>query len=463
SQTTLCARILLGVTALACAITGLFIEDGYVIAGFLLVVLPLVATLQVGVKSGILWAMAAVFLIAALHTAHRYVSIPPEQVVTGWEIGFFQVFLTGLALGIAGSFSRVAKQSFDSAVESWNQLSQIVDSLHAGVLLIDADGVVRLVNRRWIAMFGLEGSPADFQDQGITHRLLPLMNREFAQHVDLMAIATSALRRGESVRDLRIRLTDSRTLDAELVPLLSDSGVPQQLWLLRDVTHLQRQADRLAQKANRDDLTGLLSRGCFFERVDQALLSDPTWQAGFAVVFIDLDDFKGINDSCGHATGDLVLKAVSTRLQEIFRSTDIIARLGGDEFTIACPGVRGEADAQLVAERLLDTLRKPLSIKDLSGHVTSISVGVARYPRDGLSTGELLHRADAAMYRAKRQGGGFALVDRRERILKVDPASAQGEADAKQRAGERDKREENSDVESSSPDAAGRTLSNASC
>jgi diguanylate cyclase (GGDEF)-like protein len=161
-----------------------------------------------------------------------------------------------------------------------------------------------------------------------------------------------------------------------------------------------------------DALTGLGNRSLFTERVTEALATVDDG-ARVAVLFVDLDDFKTVNDSLGHAAGDQLLVAVASRLQECLRITDVAARLGGDEFGLLLPASYGESEAEGVAERVLEALRAPLEIQGREIELTA-SVGIAFGSRiDG--TGEvLLRNADVAMYLAKGRGKARYEVFREE-------------------------------------------------
>jgi diguanylate cyclase (GGDEF)-like protein/PAS domain S-box-containing protein len=175
-----------------------------------------------------------------------------------------------------------------------------------------------------------------------------------------------------------------------------------------DVTALYLAKERAEHLATRDPLTGLANRAVFQERLRRGVEDAARGDRGGAVLMLDLDNFKSINDSFGHDAGDKLLCQVSDRLSSVIRTDDLIARLGGDEFTIMLPGAHAE-EAMDVAWRLIETLSHPFSLANQSLFV-SVSIGVTLYPEDGLSAVDLLQNADIAMYRAKAAGRSqFAL------------------------------------------------------
>jgi diguanylate cyclase (GGDEF)-like protein/PAS domain S-box-containing protein len=175
---------------------------------------------------------------------------------------------------------------------------------------------------------------------------------------------------------------------------------------MRDVTTRKRLEVELKQRALRDDLTGLANRALFMDRLEHALLRLQRIPSTIAVLFVDLDDFKAVNDGLGHAAGDALLVAVAERLERCLRPSDTIARLGGDEFAVLLDGVDDRETAFLTAERLLETLQMPVPIGDLAVNVpASIGMAIADEPA---SPESLMRDADIALYRAK--GGGKARV-----------------------------------------------------
>ncbi len=173
---------------------------------------------------------------------------------------------------------------------------------------------------------------------------------------------------------------------------------------------LQRSAHQLQHLANHDSLTGLPNRQLFDQRLEQAIVWAKSNRQILAILFIDLDGFKQINDTQGHKVGDGLLQTISYHLTGCLRSSDTIARLGGDEFTVILPAIPGKQEAARVAEKLLSDLAQPFVIKSKTVTITA-SIGISLYPQDGQTADELLNQADIAMYQAKQAGkNGYSFV-----------------------------------------------------
>ena len=166
----------------------------------------------------------------------------------------------------------------------------------------------------------------------------------------------------------------------------------------------QRATQRITQLAHYDHLTGLANRGLFYERLNCAVARCHRNDTAIALMFLDLDHFKDINDTLGHDCGDSLLKTVAARIKKCIREIDTGVRLGGDEFAVLLEQIVSIEDVASIAQRILQLLAQPVIIKQHQLHVTG-SLGITIYPWDSANPQELLSHADAAMYRAKAQGG----------------------------------------------------------
>jgi diguanylate cyclase (GGDEF)-like protein len=179
---------------------------------------------------------------------------------------------------------------------------------------------------------------------------------------------------------------------------------------VRRIVEANRAERRVRDLAFSDSLTGLPNRAMFFDQLKRSIEQAQRSGNGAAVLFLDLDRFKYVNDTLGHDVGDQLLIAVARRIQRSVRIVDCVARLGGDEFTVVLADVATSDIATLVAQKICQSLAKPFLI---SGHgiVVSASIGISLYPQDGADVGTLLQHADAAMYRAKKANSGFMFFE----------------------------------------------------
>jgi diguanylate cyclase (GGDEF)-like protein len=171
-------------------------------------------------------------------------------------------------------------------------------------------------------------------------------------------------------------------------------------------THLQSENETLAHQASHDSLTGLPNRAFFEGRLMRALRNAGKLDERVAVLFLDSDRFKEINDNFGHAAGDAVLIAVATRVRAQLREEDLVARLGGDEFAVLLTPLHKTEDAERIADKIIASMEIPIQLPGSIQVLTSLSIGIAVYPDHGVTPGALLDAADAAMYQAKRLSRG---------------------------------------------------------
>ena len=176
--------------------------------------------------------------------------------------------------------------------------------------------------------------------------------------------------------------------------------------MLRDVSEQKLALQRIEQLAHYDALTHLPNRSLFYDRLEQAMVTAKRGKRSLALLFIDLDGFKQVNDMHGHHVGDLLLVKVAERLRLCIRESDTLARLGGDEFTIILNDTHAKEDVARLAIKVVESIAQPFDLEGQWVHVGA-SIGIARYPDDAPSKGTLLIVADKAMYAAKAAGKGI--------------------------------------------------------
>ena len=173
--------------------------------------------------------------------------------------------------------------------------------------------------------------------------------------------------------------------------------------IIRDITEIKKNEEKLKHQAYFDSLTGIPNRTLFLDRSEIALNQAKRSNEGLAVIFIDLDEFKELNDTLGHDAGDVMLKTVAQRFINCARKSDTVSRRGGDEFTILMPRIKNIEDAVKLAERILLSNKNAISIKEKMVFPKT-SIGISIYPHDGDSIETLINNADKAMYYAKESG-----------------------------------------------------------
>jgi diguanylate cyclase (GGDEF)-like protein len=280
------------------------------------------------------------------------------------------------------------KQRLDTAVNNMTQ----------GLLFFDSSQRLVICNQRYVEMFGVS---REVIKPGCTFREL-LMHRQqtgtFTDNVDeYCRYIDGKLKEGEAFQ--RILVTaDGRSIQVLYQPL-ADGG-----WVttLEDFTERKRAEERIAHLAHYDALTDLPNRALFRDHLEREL-KKISRGGQLAVLYIDIDEFKGVNDSLGHPVGDELLKAVASRLGGCVRASDFVARLGGDEFAIVQTAVKTPSDVMDLVIRIFAAIRAPV---ECLGHqlVTDASIGIALAPRDGNDLDQLLKNADLAMYGAKSDG-----------------------------------------------------------
>lgn len=196
---------------------------------------------------------------------------------------------------------------------------------------------------------------------------------------------------------------DEAWLRHTLEPVVEDGQLSRIVGVVQDISVIRRADATIEKQANTDAVTGLPNRNLFSDRLHQALQLARRHRRQLAVLFIDLDHFKDINDSLGHGVGDLMLATMGQRFRTALRVSDTVARLGGDEFTVLLDGIHGSQYCADVAQKLLDIAQQPVTVGDHQVF-TAASIGVTLYPEDGQDVETLLQRADQAMYAAKSSG-----------------------------------------------------------
>jgi len=309
----------------------------------------------------------------------------------------FDVTVTGWLRALGYQMERLIARG--RQLEQWRLQSAAIASVSDAVCVTDPQGRLEWANEAYSTLLGLHtqqmlGSPLS----SFPHAQLQAMSPQFDSSAkDLCCVKTEIMQTGKH--------GDSLVFEQVLTPLVNEQGqLTHFVAILHDVTARKTQELLMKHQAYHDPLTDLPNRIMFEDRLEQALAQARRNGTLLAVFFLDLDNFKAINDYHGHQTGDRVLRVVAKRLATCVRSTDTVARLCGDEFTLILQGLDRIQDIRQVAQKILECLTPPLRLggKDIP---IQISIGIAVYPKDSTDPHQLLEIADQAMYRAKNCGG----------------------------------------------------------
>jgi diguanylate cyclase (GGDEF)-like protein/PAS domain S-box-containing protein len=268
-----------------------------------------------------------------------------------------------------------------------------------GICLLDERGNIVSCNSRFREMWRIPDELARAQ-RGVMGLVLSGLREpgEFVDKINFLLEHPDASSRNE------VHLKNGQVFERYSSPAVGEEGQNfGRIWVFTDVTERKQYEQQLAYQAFHDPLTNLPNRTLFIDRVNHAIAHLGRSGSTIAVLFLDLDRFKVINDSMGHEKGDWLLKEVASRLQSTMRPGDTAARFGGDEFTLLVESINGSDDAVAVAERILDALSQPFMLDERELYITtSIGIAVSATPTERAD--DLLRNSDIAMYRAKNKG-----------------------------------------------------------
>ena len=322
-------------------------------------------------------------------------------------------FSTRTQIHGSGELSELAR-TFDSMAQSlellFQQSQHVMEVMPEAVIVSDSHGRIMTVNAQAAKLFGYARS------EMIGLEIEALVPERFraahsAHRNAYMAMAAPTVRVMAEGRELFARRKDGTEFATEisLGPLKTEEG-DFVISAVRDVSERKQFETRILHQATHDPLTGLPNRILFHDILDHAMARAQRTEKLLAVLFLDLDEFKNINDTLGHAYGDMLLKEIAQRLTTILRKDDLVARddalvarQGGDEFTILLQGISVVDNIILIAEKILAAISRPFIVDDHEMHMTA-SIGITVFPFDDTDIQSLLRNADTAMYRAKESG-----------------------------------------------------------
>jgi diguanylate cyclase (GGDEF)-like protein/PAS domain S-box-containing protein len=283
--------------------------------------------------------------------------------------------------------------------ESMKLASLLFQNSGEGMMVVDANGQILTINPAFSLLSGYT------EKELIGHRAYELASHRHDQEFfdDIFACVRST---GHWNGELWQQSKDGEEFLASMVvnAVHDEQGNPfRYVALLSDITQKKASEELIWRQANFDTLTGLPNRNMLYEHQRQEMKKTDRSQLPMALVFVDLDYFKEINDTLGHDKGDVLLKQVANRMLSCVRTSDIVARLGGDEFTVILSELRKPADVERTAQEILKKMSAPFQLGEDIAQISS-SIGIALYPHDGADADSLMKSADKAMYGAKQKG-----------------------------------------------------------
>ncbi|MDP3516432.1 MAG: EAL domain-containing protein [Pseudohongiella sp.] len=344
---------------------------------------------------GLMVASQSLFLLSveamdpASFLAHVYKAI-------SYVFLYRSIFLNNISLPVVRL--RDANQSLQYYA---SQMDELLRNAPDGIVGVDTSGKITFLNARTEDMFGY--SQQELVGEKI-EMLLPISMRDRHSHLRSEYLRTPTGRPMSTTRGLVGRRKDGREVPLDIA-LGFHQGIHggQITAFIRDVTERQKLEAEMLHRANHDLLTGLPNRALLRERLERALVQARRQQSGFALIMIDLDNFKDINDGWGHSLGDQLLVTVARRLAGVLREGDTVARFGGDEFVVLAENMADPEATRAIVDKILSVLSHVFMLGQTE-FVVSASLGVANYPLHGNDTETLLSMADIAMYKAKGAG-----------------------------------------------------------
>ena len=308
--------------------------------------------------------------------------------------------------GATDEIGRLAKafwemtQNLKITTVSKKYVDNIIQNMTGGLVVVSPSGTIQTVNQVTLAMFGYN------EDELLGKMAATLLTPEDESLFSASLINTLEKNGPMKDREITCLTKNGRRFPAHF----SGSAMHHEagslegiICVFNDITELKKAEHTLKKMAHYDALTGVANRNLFFEKLENSIREAQREERIFALLYLDLDKFKAINDSMGHEIGDLVLKTVASRLQEVVRTGDMVARMGGDEFTIILNALHSPADAEILAKKITKTIAAPVVANGFDCTL-GVSIGISLFPKDGTHTEILVNKADYAMYLAKAAG-----------------------------------------------------------
>lgn len=299
-----------------------------------------------------------------------------------------------------------------SELDARSQVASLLEAAGDAVFQLNTQGVILHASKRATDLISPGGH---LVGQSLANLVLvadrPTIDMAISQAIDAPA---------PSKANVRVKtVSQALWLEVQITAYATDQGEMELLAVGRDISGQQATEERLRHMATHDSLTGLPNRSLLSDRIRMAIAHSRRTGSGFALLALDLDGFKKVNDALGHPIGDALLRVAAMRLADTLRDVDTLARVGGDEFVAVLPGAVTEAELQIIGRRMISTMQLPFEIQ---GHTLYVgtSIGAAVFPDHGDSEVKLLAHADTAMYRAKETGKARCIVFSHEKFTQPE-------------------------------------------
>jgi len=340
-------------------------------------------------------AESAQFRIRATDGSYRWIEnrMSPLRERSGRLVAF-----EGMLIDITD-----AKLSGDKALLANTLLTTALETSPDGILAVDSNNHIIKFNRRFATMWNI---PLEVMAAGDDSAALAFAVRLMKDPQGFLDRVTYLYAHPDDSAQEDVETTDGRFFERHTAALRTDAGqYLGRVWFFRDISNRKRAEAETVHAARHDILTGLANRQVFVEETQKSIELARRGERTFAVLYLDLDHFKDVNDTLGHPIGDLLLKDVAARLQTRVRETDTVARFGGDEFAIIQSGIAEPSEAATLASALMTAISEPYAIAGNQIRIGA-SIGIAVYSTDLSDAETLLSSADVALYRAKSEGRG---------------------------------------------------------
>ncbi|RTE08127.1 EAL domain-containing protein [Paenibacillus whitsoniae] len=365
-------------------------------AGFLVLVYVTLSLIYLNLRVTLLASLYGLIVLCIHHSLNPYLHLNSVNVIVLYTI-FGMCCLACISICIIGKrFYADLHRSERAALDNESRYRHIFDLAPEANLVHRGDQVL-FVNQAGLAMFGA-ARMEDVIELNVSSFVLP-------QYQPLLAHRLTLLKEGKKLERMELQIYNyqGEIMDVEVNSiLLHFNGQPAVLTSIRDITQVKMSRDWMDYMKYHDLLTDLPNRNCLLKRLEKEIQSAEAGMSGLAVMLIDLDRFKMINDTFGHTAGDFLLKSFAQRLRTLLPKYGFVARLDGDQFVALLPDATNRDAEQLIA-KLMDELIYPFHTDGLEVIITA-SVGLAMYPKDGRSAELLIKHADMAMCSAKEQG-----------------------------------------------------------